>query len=61
MLHGLGVLNSQKQCRSQKILLRSSSIPVHFDSTKKIVMSCDASPTGLVVVLSHITEDGESQ
>ena len=42
-----------------KDLLSSSSLLVHFDSTKKLVMSCDASPTGLGVVLSHITDDGE--
>lgn len=45
--------------QESKNLLRSSSILVHFDSAKKLVMSCDASPTGLGVVLSHITEEGE--
>ena len=39
--------------------LSSSSLLVHFDSTKKLVMSCDASPTGIGVVLSHITDEGE--
>ena len=42
-----------------KDLLSSSSLLVHFDSTKKLFMSCDASPAGLGVVLSHITDEGE--
>lgn len=48
-----------KAMQDSKNLLRSSSILVHFDSTKKLAMSCDASQTGLGVVLSHITEEGE--
>lgn len=48
-----------KAIQDSKNLLRSSSILVHFDSTKKLLMTCDASQTGLGVVLSHITEEGE--
>ena len=41
-----------------KDLLQSSSLLVHFDPEKAIVVSADASPVGIGGVLSHRMEDG---
>ena len=42
-----------------KSQLTSSSVLVHFDPEKEIILSCDASPHGVGTVLSHQTEKGE--
>lgn len=36
-----------------KVVLSSNQILVHFDPTKKLVLTCDASPDGVGAVLSH--------
>ena len=40
-------------------MLKSDAVLVHYDSTRPIKLTCDASSYGLGVVLSHVFEDGE--
>ena len=44
--------------QSAKEHITSARVLVHFDPSKEIVLSCDASPFGIGAVLSHIAEDG---
>ena len=41
-----------------KDLLTSERLLVHFDPTKPIVLSCDASPYGISCIMSHRFQDG---
>ena len=38
-------------------MLQSSSLSVHFDPSKDLILSCDASPYDVGGVLSHKMED----
>ena len=42
-----------------KAQLTSSCLLMHFDPSKEVILSCDASPYGVGAVLSHQTEGGE--
>ena len=44
-----------------KSLLLKAPVLAHYDVTKPLAVSCDASPYGLGAVLSHITDDGVDQ
>ena len=41
-----------------KKLLKSSTLLVHFDGDKPLVLACDASPYGVGAILSHRLEHG---
>ena len=51
----------QKAFDQTKELLSSPLVMTHFDSTKPLVLTCDASPYGVGSVLAHIMEDGEEK
>ena len=42
-----------------KLLLTSSSILVHYNPVKPLILACDASPYGVGAVLSHKIGDDE--
>ena len=51
-----------KAFKEAKKLLTSQNLLVHFDATRELVLSCDASPYyGLGAVLSHGAADGTDQ
>ena len=50
-----------KAFQDAKNALQDDTLLVHYDSSKQLVLACDASPYGMGAVLSHIMEDGEER
>ncbi len=44
--------------QAAKDALQTNTVLVHYDSSRELVLACDASPHGLGAVLSHIMDDG---
>ena len=51
----------EKTFQQSKELLTSAELLVHFDPSKKLVLSCDASDYGIGAVLAHQYEDGQEK
>ena len=54
MVMGAAFTEAKRQLSSQQLL-------VHFDPSKKLLLSCNASPYGIGAVLSHLIPDGTEQ
>ncbi|CAC5420629.1 unnamed protein product [Mytilus coruscus] len=51
----------EKAFIESKQLLKSTSVLVHFDPKKKLILACDASLYGVGAVLSHKMDDGSDK
>ena len=53
--------SQEEAFRRSKDMLKSTQLLVHFDSTKEVILSCDASPYGLGAVLARRMADGSER
>jgi len=51
----------EKAYEAAKDALQDDTLLVHYDSTRQLVVACDASQYGLGAVLSHIMDNGEER
>ena len=58
---GHGVKHRRELLMRQKKQLTSDKQLVHYDATKELLLSCDASPYGIGAMLSHCTAEGQEQ
>ena len=47
-------------CKSMELLTSATQL-LHYDSTKKMVLACDAAPCRIDAVISHIMGDNEEE
>ena len=45
--------------KATKEMLEAAPVLTHYDPSKPMVLSCDASPYGMGAVLSHISDSGQ--
>ena len=49
----------QQAFERSKQLLKESNLLVHFDPSKEVILTCDASPYGLGAIISHVIDGGD--
>ncbi len=54
-------MEQSSRVQSAKNALQADSLLVHFDSSKPLILACDASSYGLGAVLSHVMCDGSEK